>query len=92
MEKKIDQILSDVLTTVAEKRRDGIYPPGLEQELEYEFSHLLSQSVNNNDLDLSSLIHLITDRLAVVDHLSMMIIDLEQRIYKLENKDLLDDH
>lgn len=89
---KHQELMEEVLSTVQKKREAGIYPPGLEQELEYEFSNLLSQSVNNNDLDLSSLIHLITDRLAVVDHLSMMIIDLEQRIYKLENKDLLDDH
>lgn len=87
---QLEEILTEITERIASKRSTGVYPPGLEQELEYEFSHLLSQSVNNGALDLSSLIHLITDRLAIVDHLAVMIVELEERIHKLENKDLLD--
>jgi hypothetical protein len=88
---QLEEILAEITTRVAGKRSTGVYPPGLEQELEYEFSNLLSQSVNNNTVDLSSLLHLITDRLAIIDHLSMMIIELEDRIEKLENKVSVDD-
>lgn len=87
---KHQELIEEVLSLVQKKREAGIYPPGLEQELEYEFSNLLSQSVNKDTVDLSSLIHLITDRLAIVDHLAMVIIELEERIHKIENKDLVD--
>jgi hypothetical protein len=91
MEKNIDQIMRNVLQIVEQKRRDGVYPPGLEQELEYEFSNFLSKSSGSSTSELTALTHLIIDRLAVIDHLAMMIVELEDRIQKLEHKDLVDD-
>jgi hypothetical protein len=91
MEKNIDQILRNVLQIVEQKRSDGVYPPGLEQELEYEFSNFLSKSSGSSTSELTALTHLIIDRLAVIDHLAMMIVELEDRIQKLEHKDLVDD-
>ncbi len=88
---RLEDVLGEVAARVASKRNAGEYPPGLEQELEYEFSNLLSQSSGRSVTELTSLTHLIIDRLAVVDHLAMMIVELEDRIQKLEHKDLVDE-
>ena len=88
---KHEELLQQVLSTVQKKREAGVYPPGLEQELEYEFSNFLSKSSGSSTSELTALTHLIIDRLAVIDHLAMMIVELEDRIQKLEHKDLVDD-
>jgi hypothetical protein len=84
---RLEDVLDEVAVRVASKRASGEYPPGLEQELQYEFSNLLSKSSGSNASELAVLTRLITDRLAVVDHLAMMIVELEDRIQKLEHKD-----
>jgi hypothetical protein len=88
---RLEDVLAEVAARVASKRDTGEYPPGLEQELEYEFSNLFSKSSGRSTSELTSLTHLIIDRLAVIDHLAMMIVELEERIQKLEHKDLVDD-
>jgi hypothetical protein len=88
---RLEDVLAEVAARVASKRGTGEYPPGLEQELEYEFSNSLSKSSGSSTSELTSLTHLIIDRLAVIDHLAMMIVELEDRIQKLEHKDLVDD-
>lgn len=87
----VEEILSQIASRVADQRQRGKYPPGLEQELEYEFSNLLSKLSGSSTSELASLTHLIIDRLAVIDHLAMMIVELENRIRQLEIKALIDD-
>jgi hypothetical protein len=38
----IDQVLAEIRDDVAKKRAEGMYPPGLEQQLEAEFQTILS--------------------------------------------------
>lgn len=92
MKSNIDNVLNIAKIVVEQKKLDGTYPPGLEQELEYEFANLLSKALGGTESELASLTHLIIDRLAVVDHLAMMIVELEHRIQELESKASVDDN
>lgn len=58
----IEQVLAEIRDDVAQKRADGSYPPGLEQELEAEFQTILSYTKRG-----------ITDRAAEIERLSVEI-------------------
>jgi hypothetical protein len=83
---ELDSVLKDILNIVAQKRSDGVYPPGLEEQLDAEFSHLLSHDELNTQNSLLNVKNMLLDRLAVVDHLAMMIIELEARLKVIETK------
>ena len=63
----------------------GHYPPGLEEELDAEFSEIVKRSANGVSTTIDEVKHLVIDYLAVVDHLAMMIVELETRIARLES-------
>lgn len=88
---KIEEVLNQIISRVAEQRSQGKYPPGLEQELEYEFSTIMNHATRNQELDLERLFHLLHDRLGVIDHLAIMTVELEDRIRQLEQKVRIDD-
>lgn len=77
-------LLEQIRVVVAEKRSSGLYPPGLEQELEYEFREILERKTEGPEYTIQALKNLVLDKLAVLDHLSMMIVELESRIVQLE--------
>jgi hypothetical protein len=58
----IEQVLAEIRDDVAKKRSEGLYPPGLEQELEAEFKTILSHTKRG-----------ITDRAAEIERLSKEI-------------------
>lgn len=78
------QFLRKMSEEIVRKRALGLYPPGLEQELEYEFNEILRNQTGGHDETIQALKNMILDKLAVVDHLSMMIVELESRIVQLE--------
>lgn len=81
---ELAKLLERIRLSVEDKRALGLYPPGLEQELEYEFNEILRNQTGGHDETIQALKNMILDKLAVVDHLSMMIVELESRIVQLE--------
>lgn len=46
----LDEILNELQRTIAERRRDGSYPEGMEHQLEAEFSHMLA-AIHRDEID-----------------------------------------
>lgn len=80
----LDQILQQVRVEVAERRRSGSYPPGLERELEIEFAGIIERSSASIEWAPEELKNLLMNYLAVIDHLAMTIVELETRVTRLE--------
>ena len=78
------QLLKKLSEEVARKRSLGVYPPGLEQQLEYEFDEIVKRKAEDNGETVQALKNLVLDKLAVIDHLSIMVVELESRIAQLE--------
>ena len=81
----INQILASIRKEVDQKRASGSYPPGLEQELEFEFAEIMKKAGGGDPTTITELKDLILSRIAIVDHLAMMVVELESRLYKLES-------
>ena len=81
---QIDQLLQEVRREVERKRAEGLYPPGLEQELQSEFQEIIEQQASGARTDLNRISNLVIDYLAVIDHLAMLVVELETRISQLE--------
>lgn len=77
-------LLAGIKQTVARKRSTGEYPPGLEQQLDYEFSALTAAEDTTSGTSMVALRNLLMDRLAIVDHLAMTIVELETRLSAIE--------
>lgn len=82
----IEELLQTIRDRVEEKRLSGEYPPGLEESLEYEFAEMV-QRHSGRTTTLEELKDIVLSRLAVVDHLAMTIVELEQKVARLENPD-----
>jgi len=78
------EILQHVKTEVAAKRQAGLYPPGLERELELEFAAIVDRSTTSGGWRPDEVRNLVMDYLAVIDHLAMTIVELEARVSRLE--------
>jgi len=81
---QIDDLLGRIRAEVAEKRRAGTYPPGLEEELEIEFAEIIARPAAEAEWHPAELKNLLMNYLAVIDHLAMTIVDLESRVSRLE--------
>lgn len=81
---RLSQVLQQVQADVAEKRRAGTYPPGLEEELEIEFAEIIARAAAQSEWHPAELKNLLMNYLAVIDHLAMTIVDLESRVSRLE--------
>ncbi len=81
---ELAKTLERIRASVEEKRAAGLYPPGLEQQLEYEFNEILMSETEGHGDAIQAIKRLVLDKLAVVDHLSLMIVELESRIIELE--------
>ena len=81
----LDEILQQVAERVAHKRAQGLYPPGLEEELEAEFEEVIRRQGVSSTQTVDDVKNLVVDYLAVIDHLAVMVVDLEERILRLEN-------
>lgn len=79
-------LLKGIQEEVAKKRRAGLYPPGLEQELEFEFAEIMNKSGGADLSTLSEIKDLVLSRLAVVDHLALLVVELEARVQSLESR------
>lgn len=82
---EMTSIIKEIQEKVAQKRRDGLYPPGVEDQLDAEFLNVLSHGDLDRRDTLLHLKNLVLDQLAVVDHLAMMIVELESRLSAIEN-------
>lgn len=84
LQSSVEELLRTIRERVEEKRRSGEYPPGLEESLEYEFAEMVRRH-SGRTTTLEELKDIVLSRLAVVDHLAMTIVELEERIARLEN-------
>lgn len=85
----MDELLKIIRETVREKRVEGLYPPGLEEELEREFAEVVSRASARGDQPTAEIKNLVLDYLAVIDHLSMIVVELESRVSRLEKDESL---
>lgn len=85
----MDELLKIIRDRVREKRAAGLYPPGLEEELEREFAEVVSRTSAGGDQPAAEIRNLVLNYLAVIDHLSMMVVELESRVSRLENDESL---
>ena len=79
-----ESLLETIRQRVETRRRAGEYPPGLEESLEYEFAEMVRRHADR-DMTVDELKDLVLSRLAIVDHLAMMVVELEDRIARLES-------
>lgn len=128
----IEEVIAAIRDRIADRRAKGDYPPGLENELEWEFQHLIestnrrvvvsqvlveqvrmleeylrvSGNVDEGTHRLKDIVTILTtvageaenadrrlvaelnqhvmDRIAVVDHLAILMTELERRVIRLE--------
>lgn len=81
---ELNSVMDEIASRVAQKRRDGLYPPGLEEQLDAEFQNILSREELDLRETLLMIKNMVLDRLAVVDHLAMMIVEIEARLSVIE--------
>lgn len=81
---EVETLLAEISQSVAKKRRNGLYPPGLEEQLDAEFQNILSREELDLRETLLMIKNMVLDRLAVVDHLAMMIVEIEERLSVIE--------
>lgn len=83
----VNEALKLIRDKVSQRRLDGLYPPGLEEELEREFESIMSRRDDDPHTLVGDVKNLVLDYLAVIDHLAIMMVDLEERIQRLETGD-----
>ena len=74
----LDEILQQVAERVAHKRAQGLYPPGLEEELEAEFEEVIRRQGVSSTQTLDDVKNLVVDYLAVIDHEEIVFVDRER--------------
>ncbi len=83
-QEELAALLAEIKKSVAHKRSTGEYPPGLETQLDSEFATLLTADDDLSVTDMVNVRNLVMDKLAIIDHLAMTIVELEARLSVIE--------